>query len=158
MIADEIKADVNIARRGALLHDVGKSIDHDVEGTHALIGGDLARRFKLPEPIAHCIEAHHDEVELQSVEAIIVQIADAISGGRPGARRESVDRYIERLRSLEEIATSFAGVGQPSQSRPAARSASSSTRRRSTTSARCGWRATSASRSKRTCSTPARFA
>ena len=112
MIADEIKADVNIARRGALLHDVGKSIDHDVEGTHALIGGDLARRFKLPEPIAHCIEAHHDEVELQSVEAIIVQIADAISGGRPGARRESVDRYIERLRSLEEIATSFAGVGQ----------------------------------------------
>ena len=112
MIADEIKADVDISRRGALLHDVGKSIDHEVEGTHAIIGGDLARRFKMPEPIAHCIEAHHDEVELQSVEAIVVQIADAISGGRPGARRESVDRYIERLRALEEIATSFEGVGQ----------------------------------------------
>ena len=112
MIADEIKADVNISRRGALLHDVGKSIDHEVEGTHALIGGNLARRFKMPEPIAHCIEAHHDEVEIQSVEAIIVQIADAISGGRPGARRESVDRYVERLRALEEIATSFEGVGQ----------------------------------------------
>ena len=112
MIADEINADVDIARRGALLHDVGKSIDHEVEGTHAIIGGNLARRFKMSEPIAHCIEAHHDEVELQTVEAIIVQIADAISGGRPGARRESVDRYIERLRALEEIATSFEGVGQ----------------------------------------------
>lgn len=112
MIADDIKADVDIARRGALLHDIGKSIDHEVEGTHALIGGDLARRFKMPEPIAHCIEAHHDEVELQSIEAIIVQIADAISGGRPGARRESTDRYIERLRALEEIATSYPGVDQ----------------------------------------------
>lgn len=112
MIADEIKADVDIARRGALLHDVGKSIDHEVEGTHAIIGGNLARRFKMSEPIAHCIEAHHDEVEIQSVEAIIVQISDAISGGRPGARRESVDRYVERLRALEEIATSFEGVGQ----------------------------------------------
>ena len=112
MIADEIKADVDISRRGALLHDVGKSIDHEVEGTHAIIGGNIARRFKMPEPIAHCIEAHHDEVEIQSVEAIIVQIADAISGGRPGARRESVDRYVERLRALEEIATSFEGVGE----------------------------------------------
>ena len=112
MIAEEIKADIEIARRGALLHDVGKSIDHETEGTHAIIGGNLARRFKMPEPIAHCIEAHHDEVEIESVEAIIVQISDAISGGRPGARRESVDRYIERLRALEEIATSFEGVGQ----------------------------------------------
>ncbi len=112
MIADEINADIDIARRGALLHDVGKSIDHEVEGTHAIIGGNLARRFKMSEPIAHCIEAHHDEVEIASVEAIIVQIADAISGGRPGARRESVDRYIERLRALEEIATSYEGVGQ----------------------------------------------
>ena len=112
MIAEEIKADIEIARRGALLHDVGKSIDHETEGTHAIIGGNLARRFKMPEPIAHCIEAHHDEVEIESVEAIIVQISDAISGGRPGARRESVDRYIERLRALEDIATSFEGVGQ----------------------------------------------
>ena len=112
MIAQEIHADVEITRRGSLLHDVGKAIDHDREGTHAIIGAELARSFKMSEPIAHCIEAHHDEVELESVEAIIVQMADAISGGRPGARRESVERYIERLRSLEEIATSFEGVGQ----------------------------------------------
>ncbi len=112
MIAQEIHADVEITRRGSLLHDVGKAIDHEVEGTHAIIGGDLARRFKMSEEIAHCIEAHHDEVELRTVEAIIVQMADAISGGRPGARRESVERYIERLRSLEDIATSFEGVGQ----------------------------------------------
>ena len=111
MIAEEIHADVEIARRGSLLHDLGKAIDHEVEGTHAIIGADLARRFKMSNSIAHCIEAHHDEVELESVEAVIVQIADAISGGRPGARRESVERYIERLRSLEEIATSFEGVG-----------------------------------------------
>ena len=111
MIAEEMHADVEVARRGSLLHDLGKAIDHEVEGTHAIIGADLARRFKMSESIAHCIEAHHDEVELESVEAVIVQIADAISGGRPGARRESVERYIERLRSLEEIATSFEGVG-----------------------------------------------
>ena len=112
MIAQEIHADVEVTRRGSLLHDVGKAIDHEVEGTHAIIGGELARRFKMSEEIAHCIEAHHDEVELRTVEAIIVQMADAISGGRPGARRESVERYIERLRSLEDIATSFEGVGQ----------------------------------------------
>jgi ribonuclease Y len=112
MIAAEIGADTEITRRGALLHDVGKAVDHEVEGTHALIGGEMARRFKLAEPIAHCIEAHHDEVEMNSVEAVIVQMADAISGGRPGARRESVERYIERLRALEEIASSFPGVEQ----------------------------------------------
>ncbi len=112
MIAQELHADVEITRRGSLLHDVGKALDHEVEGTHAIIGGDLARRFKMSEEIAHCIEAHHDEVELRTVEAIIVQMADAISGGRPGARRESVERYIERLQALEHIATSFEGVGQ----------------------------------------------
>ena len=112
MIAEELGADVEIVRRGGLLHDIGKAVDHEVEGTHALIGGDMARRFKLSEGIAHCIEAHHDEVEMHSVEAMIVQMADAISGGRPGARRESVERYTERLRSLEEIANSFEGVEQ----------------------------------------------
>ena len=112
MIAEELHADVETTRRGSLLHDVGKAIDHEVEGTHAIIGGDLARRFRMSEEIAHCIEAHHDEVELRTIEAIIVQMADAISGGRPGARRESVERYIERLRSLESIATSFDGVRQ----------------------------------------------
>ena len=112
MMAGELGASVDVTRRGSLLHDVGKAVDHDVEGTHALIGGELARRFKLSEEIAHCIEAHHDEVEMHSVEAMIVQMADAISGGRPGARRESVERYIERLRSLEEIANGFPGVEQ----------------------------------------------
>ena len=75
-----------------------------------MIGADLARSFQIPEPVVHCIEAHHEEVEMQSVEAVIVQVADAISGGRPGARRESAERYVERLRALEEIANSFDGV------------------------------------------------
>lgn len=110
MLAEEMGADADIARRGALLHDIGKAVDHEVEGTHALIGGDMARRFKLSDVIANCIEAHHDEVEMTSTEAVIVQVCDSISGGRPGARRESVDRYIERLRALEEIAESFEGV------------------------------------------------
>ena len=112
MLAEEMDADPDIARRGALLHDIGKAVDHEVEGTHAVIGGDMARRFKLGDTIANCIEAHHDEVEMTSVEAVIVQVCDSISGGRPGARRESADRYIERLRALEDIATSFEGVRQ----------------------------------------------
>ncbi len=110
MLAEEMGADADIARRGGLLHDLGKAVDHEVEGTHALIGGDIARRFKLPQSVVNCIEAHHDEVEMESVEAVIVQVSDAISGGRPGARRESADRYVERLRQLEEIANSFDGV------------------------------------------------
>ena len=112
MLAEEMDANPDIARRGALLHDIGKAVDHEVEGTHAVIGGDMARRFKLGDTIANCIEAHHDEVEMTSVEAVIVQVCDSISGGRPGARRESADRYIERLRALEEIASSFPGVEQ----------------------------------------------
>jgi ribonuclease Y len=112
MIAEELGADVEIVRRGGLLHDIGKAVDHEVDGTHAIIGGELARRFKLSEGVAHCIEAHHEEVETTTVEAMIVQMADSISGGRPGARRESVERYVERLRSLEEIANSFDGVEQ----------------------------------------------
>ena len=112
MLAEEMDANPDIARRGALLHDIGKAVDHEVEGTHAVIGGDMARRFKLNDTIANCIEAHHDEVEMTSVEAVIVQVCDSISGGRPGARRESADRYIERLRALEDIATSFDGVRQ----------------------------------------------
>ena len=112
MMAEELGADLEVTRRGSLLHDIGKAVDHDVDGTHAMIGGEMARRFKLSEEVAHCIEAHHDEVEMHSVEAMIVQMADAISGGRPGARRESAERYIERLRSLEEIANGFPGVEQ----------------------------------------------
>ena len=110
IIAHEIGANVEITRRGCLLHDVGKALDHEIEGTHARIGADLARRFGLPEPIVHCIEAHHEEIEPATVEANLVIIADAISGGRPGARRESLERYIARLEALENIANSFKGV------------------------------------------------
>jgi ribonuclease Y len=110
MLARELGADVNIARRGALLHDLGKAIDREVEGTHALLGADLARRFGVSEPVAHCIEAHHEEVQPRTIEAIIVQVADSISGGRPGARMESLESYIKRLEALETVATSFPGV------------------------------------------------
>lgn len=110
MIAAELGADINIARRGALLHDLGKSIDHEVEGTHAKLGGELVRRFGMSEAIAHCVEAHHEEIEVDSVEAYIVMVADAISGSRPGARRESLDRYIQRLEALENVANGFPGV------------------------------------------------
>ncbi|MBE0609637.1 MAG: ribonuclease Y [Dehalococcoidia bacterium] len=110
MIAREIGADVEIARAGGFLHDLGKAVDHEVEGTHAIIGADIARRFKVREAIAHCIEAHHEEVEPRSVEAVIVMMADSISGGRPGARRESLEAYIKRLETLESIARSYKGV------------------------------------------------
>ena len=110
MIAREIGADVDVARAGGFLHDLGKAVDHEVEGTHALIGADIARRFRVKDGIAHCIEAHHEEVEPATVEAVIVMMADAISGGRPGARRESLENYIKRLETLEGIAKGFKGV------------------------------------------------
>jgi ribonuclease Y len=110
MIAEEIGADVNVCRRGALLHDLGKAIDHEVEGTHALIGADLARRHNVSAAVVHCVEAHHEEVEPRTVEAVVVQIADAISGSRPGARRETLEHYIKRLEALEGVANSFEGV------------------------------------------------
>jgi ribonuclease Y len=110
MLAAEIGADVNVARRGALLHDLGKAIDHETEGTHALLGAELARRYNVSPKVVNCIEAHHDEVEPQSVEAIVVQIADAISGARPGARQETLEHYIKRLEALEGVANGFAGV------------------------------------------------
>ncbi len=110
MVATEIGADVAVARRGGLLHDLGKAVDHEVEGTHASIGADLARRFGVSPAVIHCIEAHHEEVEASTVEAIVVMIADSVSGGRPGARRESLERYIKRLQDLEGVANSFSGV------------------------------------------------
>jgi ribonuclease Y len=110
LIAREIGADAEIARTGGFLHDLGKAVDHEVEGTHALIGADIARRFRVKEAVAHCIEAHHEEVEPHSVEAIIVMMADSVSGGRPGARRESLENYIRRLETLEGIAKDFKGV------------------------------------------------
>jgi ribonuclease Y len=110
MIAREIGADVEIARAGGFLHDLGKAVDHEVEGTHARIGAELARRYRVKESIAHAIEAHHEEVEPSTVEAIVVMMADAVSGGRPGARRESLEAYIKRLETLENIAKEQKGV------------------------------------------------
>lgn len=109
-LASELGADEKIAKRGGLLHDIGKAIDHEVEGTHVSIGVDLAKKYKESPQVVHCIEAHHFNVEFQSVEAVIVQIADAISSSRPGARRETIESYIKRLEKLEEISNSFKGV------------------------------------------------
>jgi ribonuclease Y len=110
MIAEELGADVNVCRRGALLHDLGKAIDHEVEGTHAMLGGELAKRYNVSPAVVHCIEAHHEEIEVETTEAVVVQIADAISGSRPGARRETLELYIKRLEALEAIANGFKGV------------------------------------------------
>jgi ribonuclease Y len=110
MMADELGASSKTARRAGLLHDIGKAVTHEIEGPHALVGGDLARKYGEPEAVAHAMEAHHNEVEPQTVEAVIVQAADALSGARPGARGESLEQYVKRLRDLEQIATRHAGV------------------------------------------------
>jgi ribonucrease Y len=110
MLAAELGADPRTAARAALLHDIGKAVSHEVEGPHALVGGQLARRYKETDGVAHAMEAHHNEVELQTVEAVIVQIVDALSGARPGARGESLEHYVKRLRELESIATRHEGV------------------------------------------------
>jgi ribonuclease Y len=110
MMAHELGASAKTARRAALLHDIGKAVSHEIEGPHALVGGDLARRHGEPEAVAHAMEAHHNEVEPQTVEAVIVQAADALSGGRPGARGESLEQYVKRLRDREPIATRHPGV------------------------------------------------
>lgn len=110
LLAAEVGADVKTAKRGGLLHDIGKALDHDTEGTHVTIGVDLAKKYKESPAVIHCIEAHHFNVEFQSIEAILVQVADAISSSRPGARRESLDAYVKRLEKLEEIANTFKGV------------------------------------------------
>jgi ribonuclease Y len=112
VISAEIGADVEISRAGALLHDLGKAIDHNTEGTHAQLGAELARRYGVNPKVINAIASHHHEVEQESVEAAIVEAADAISGARPGARRESLEQYIKRVRSLEDIANAHAGVTQ----------------------------------------------
>ncbi|MBZ0304094.1 MAG: ribonuclease Y [Anaerolineae bacterium] len=112
MIAAELGADVTIAKAGGLLHDLGKAIDHEVEGTHALLGAELAKRYGVNARVVNCIASHHHEVEQECVEAYIVEAADAISGARPGARRESLETYIKRVKMLEEIANGFDGVEQ----------------------------------------------
>jgi ribonucrease Y len=110
MMADELGAGAKTARRAALLHDIGKAVTHEIEGPHALVGGDLARKYGETEAVAHAMEAHHNEVEPQTIEAVIVQAADALSGARPGARGESLELYVKRLRDLEQIATRHKGV------------------------------------------------
>jgi len=110
MIASELGSDPQLAKRCTLFHDIGKAVAHDVEGTHAHVGAELARRLGEAPPVVHAIEAHHGEVEMRTLEAVICQAADAISGSRPGARRESFEAYVKRLERLEEIAKSFKGV------------------------------------------------
>jgi ribonuclease Y len=110
MLASELGADVKIAKAACLLHDIGKAVDHEIEGPHAVLGAEILRKFQVAEPIIHAVEAHHEDVEPKTVEAFIVQAADAISGARPGARRESMENYVQRLQELEAIATGFPGV------------------------------------------------
>jgi ribonucrease Y len=110
MLAAEIGANVNESRKGGLLHDIGKAVDHEVEGPHAQIGADIAQRYGVNAVVCNAIAAHHQEVEQASIEATVVQIADAISASRPGARGESLDNYIKRLDDLQQIADSFPGV------------------------------------------------
>jgi ribonuclease Y len=112
VIAAELDADVEIAKAGALLHDLGKAMDHNVEGTHANIGAEFARRYGVSPKVVNAIASHHHEIDQESVEAVIFEAADAISGARPGARRESLEQYIKRVRSLEDIANSHKGVVQ----------------------------------------------
>ena len=110
LLATELGANVAVAKRGGLLHDIGKALDHEVEGTHVSIGVDLAEKYKETTEVIQCIQAHHGDVPFNSVEAVIVQVADAISSTRPGARRESFENYIKRLQQLEEICSDFKGV------------------------------------------------
>jgi ribonuclease Y len=110
MMASELGIDPVLMKRCTVLHDIGKALTHEVQGSHALIGAEIARRYGEPEDVVHAIEAHHNEVEVKTVEAVLTQAADAISGGRPGARRESLEAYVKRLERLEQIARAQQGV------------------------------------------------
>jgi ribonucrease Y len=110
MMASELGMDPSLMKRCTVLHDIGKALTHEVQGSHALIGAEIARKYGEPEDVVHAIEAHHNEVEVRTVEAVLTQAADAISGGRPGARRESLEAYVKRLERLEQIARAQDGV------------------------------------------------
>jgi ribonucrease Y len=110
LMASELGANAKLAKRAGLLHDLGKAVDHEVEGSHAVIGANLARRYSEPDAVVHVIEAHHNDVEASTVEAVLVAAADAVSGARPGARRETLETYVKRLERLEHIAESKKGV------------------------------------------------
>ncbi|MEX1018657.1 MAG: ribonuclease Y [Litorilinea sp.] len=112
IIASELHANVRVARMGGLLHDIGKAVSHEVDGPHAIVGGEILKRYGVNDIVVNCVASHHGEVEPQSIEAVIVAAADAISGARPGARRESLEAYIKRVTELEEIGNSFDGVSQ----------------------------------------------
>lgn len=112
LLAHELGANVQIAKMGALLHDLGKAVSHEVDGPHAQVGAEIAKRYGVPSEVVNIIASHHHEVEQQSIEAVIAAVADAISGSRPGARRESLEAYVKRIKALEDIANSFAGVAQ----------------------------------------------
>ena len=112
ILAAELGADVRVAKEGALLHDIGKAVDHEIEGPHAIIGADIAKRCGVNPRVVNIIGAHHHELEQESLEAVIVEAADAISGARPGARRESLETYVKRIKALEEVANSFTGVSE----------------------------------------------
>ena len=110
MLAEELGADVNVAKTGALLHDIGKAVDHEIQGTHVEIGRRILQKFGADEKIIQAMQSHHEEYPYETVESVIVQIADSISGGRPGARRDNVENYLKRLKELEDIANSFEGI------------------------------------------------
>lgn len=110
VMAAELRLDVPLIKRSAFLHDIGKALTHEVEGSHAIIGADVARKYGESEDVVHAIEAHHNEVPPQTVEAVLTQASDACSGGRPGARRESLEAYVKRLERIEEIAAGKVGV------------------------------------------------
>lgn len=112
IMASELGGNVRLAKEGGLLHDIGKAVDHEIEGPHALVGADIAKKYGVAPDVVNCIASHHAEAEPTSLEAILVQAADAISGARPGARRESLETYIKRIKALEEVAESFPGVAQ----------------------------------------------